>query len=160
MGKSNWLFAFGLLLIIVLAFGGYLYYHYQSVASVTNLDVQLSSIRIDQVSWTGTDLSFTLQIYNPNPITTKVGNFHAQFAANNQPLTRVALSEFDIAPGQTVEKTIPVRLAHLDVGMALLSAIREREVTWQADGAYTLILPFGMTYDYTFSLSSKSTSST
>lgn len=155
--KNNWPIIVSIFTILLICLGGYAYYHYQTLTNVKNLDVKLAEVQLEDITWTYTDLLFIISIHNPNPIKTTVGNFEATIHTNQQPLTRVELPAFTIQSQETRIQPIAVRVSHLDIGLALFTAIKERQVNWNIDGSYTLLLPFGFEYDYTFSFNNDRT---
>lgn len=148
-----------ILALILIGIGGYAYYHYLTLTNVKNLDVRLQRAALHDITWTHSDLQFTIALHNPNAIKTTVGDFHASIGANEQPLATVELPAFTIQPQETITKDIPLRVSHFDVGLALFTAIKERRATWHITGTYTLLLPFGIEYDYAFSFTNDNTSS-
>ena len=86
-------------------------------------------------------------VYNPNKKSVTIGNLNAEIGANKIPLTFVNIPRTQIEGMQTVRTTIPVKISYLDVGMAVLTAIQDREVNWYINGTYTLE-PIGLTIPF------------
>jgi len=141
------------IVVLLLCVGGYAYYQYQTITSVRHLDVDLRNIAVTNVTWTTSTVDFTLSVYNPNKIPASVGDFNALVQANGVQLSAVALPAFTIRQGDTLFQSVTVTVSHVDAGLALFNAFKERQVDWNVQGQYTMHLPFGFTHTYDFSFS-------
>ena len=129
----------------------YTYVAYQKVIAIKNLDVTLLEISAGEFTWTSFTLGIALNVYNPNDIDVKVGNFTARAFANNIQMAEVRLPEpVPIAKHTAVQKVFNLKINYLDAGVALLQAIKEKQVTWRVQGEYAVQLPLGLTYPFTF----------
>lgn len=142
--------------IIFLVLAGvaiYTYTAYQKVTAIKNLDVTLVQIAANEFTLSSFNLGITFDIYNPNDIDVEVGKFSARTFANNIQLADITLSEtLPIAKHTTARKIFYLRIHYLDVGIALLQAIREKHVTWRVQGEYDVQLPLGLAYPFTFNI--------
>jgi LEA14-like dessication related protein len=142
--------------IIFLVLAGiaiYTYTAYQQVTAIKNLDVTLVQISANEFTLSSFNLGITLDIYNPNEIDVEVGNFSARTFANNIQLADITLSEpIPIAKHTTARKIFYLRIHYLEIGLALIQAIREKQVSWRVQGQYAVQLPLGLAYPFTFEL--------
>ena len=140
--------------IIFLVLAGvaiYTYTAYQKVTAIKNLDVTLVQISANEFTFSSFNLGITLDIYNPNEIDVEVGNFTARTFANNIQLADITFSEpIPIAKHTTARKIFYLRIHYLEVGLALIQAIREKQVSWHVQGEYDVQLPLGLAYPFTF----------
>lgn len=120
------------------------------IGAVSTLQIGLSEITIDQVSWTDIHLNFKIIIHNPNIVSVTIDRFHARIHANKVRITTIELLEpIKIAPGQAITKEFSIVVDYLDVGEAIINAIRQRKIEWTIEGEYFFNL-FGITIPYTF----------
>lgn len=137
-------------IIIVLGLIGI--FAFLKISAVTNLQVALSEITIDQVSWTDMHLNFEIVIQNPNVVSVTIDRFHARLYANKERVATVELLDpVKIPPGGTITKEFNIVISYLEVGEAIISAIRERKIEWTIEGEYFFRL-FGITIPYTFEM--------
>ncbi len=142
-----------IIFLILAGIAIYTYVAYQKVTAVRNLDVTLVQINANEFTLSSFNLGITLDIYNPNEIDVKVGRFTARTFANDIKLAEITLSEpIPIAKHTTARKMFSLKIHYLDIGVALIQAIRERQVTWRVQGEYDVQLPLGLVYPFTFDL--------
>lgn len=143
-----------ILAIIFLILAGvaiYTYTAYQQVTAVKNLEVTLLEISAGEFTWTSFTLGIALNVYNPNEIDVEVGNFTMRASANNVQVAEIQIPEpIPIAKHNSVQKVFNLKINYLDAGVALLQAIKEKQVTWRVQGEYAVQLPLGLTYPFTF----------
>jgi len=144
---------FGIILAILLVVGGFVYNEYQKVKAVKNLDVQLLDVTIEKISLQGIQLGFEIEIYNPNEIDVTVGAFNARIHANDIPLANISIPEPTNIPSlQSIQRKFSMNFGVLDLGIAVVRAIQQKEVVWKVQGEYVMQLPFGITYPYQFEI--------
>lgn len=136
--------------ILFLALGIYAYLLYQSITDIKNLDVSLKGIRAEEFTLSKFTLVIDLDIYNPNKHDVTVGNFSAQAYSNDRLLATVDLESFKIPAQRSHPIEYHLGINYLDVGIALIQAIKDKQVTWRVNGEYVLYLPLGFTYPYKF----------
>lgn len=139
-----------IILVILLLVAGFTYYQYKKITSVRNLEVDLVKAELEEISLTGLTVGFTIDVFNPNSIGVNVGNLRARIFANNVSLAVVELPSFDLKAKGSLQHHFSVRLNYLDLGSALVSAIKEWNLSWRIEGVYELRLPFGFVYPYRF----------
>jgi len=145
--KRHWLFFGFVLLIVLLGIAAYI-----AVTAIKSVQVNLVEVSLDQVSWTGMRIGFTVRVYNPNPFSITVGRFSANAYANDIFLTAVSLEPFKLPAMQSVDQHFSVDVRYAQVGTALLRAFQEKDARWKIEGEYVLRLPLGITYPYKFEI--------
>lgn len=151
--KNKILIVCAIIFLILAGVAIYTYTAYQQVTAIKNLDVSLVQVSANEFTLSSFNLGITLDIYNPNEVDVEVGRFTARTSANNVQLADITLSEpIPIAKHITARKIFYLRIHYLEVGLALIQAIREKQVTWRVQGEYDVQLPLGLTYPFTFDL--------
>ena len=155
--RQNWQ-VLAAIIGIILVLCIFAYNEYQGIKAVKELKITLVEARIEKIELARTTLVFTLNAYNPNKVDVRVGTLQATIYANGAAITSVELPEPVMIPsGESYQQYFLIQLNHLDLGMALIKAIKEKTISWTIRGNYLLQLPFGIDYPYTFELSSKDT---
>ena len=158
MKKSRLLWTIAAIIIIVLLCIAFVAYNeYQKLKAVRNLDVKLTDVKIEDLSWTKLTLGFAINVHNPNKIDVNVGDFKATIYANEVPLTAFELTPTSIPAQQSIQKKFSAQFDLLDLGTAFLKAVKEKRLVWMIQGEYTLNLPFGIKYPYKFSKTMETT---
>lgn len=136
--------------IIVLGLIGI--FAFLKISAVTNLQVVLSEITIDQVSWTDMHLNFKIIIHNPNVVSVTIDRFHGRLFANDVRVATIELLDpVKIPAGDAITKDFSIVISFLDVGEVIIKSIRERKIEWKLEGEYFFNL-FGITLPYTFEM--------
>ena len=136
--------------IIVLALVGI--FAFLKISAITNLQVGLSEVTLDQVSWQDMHLTFKIVIHNPNIVSVTIDRFHARIFANEIRIATIELLQpSKIMPGESLTKEFSIVISYFDVGEAIINAIRERKIEWKIEGEYFFRL-FGITMPYTFEM--------
>jgi LEA14-like dessication related protein len=149
--RKTLLIVFAIICLILAGIALYTYVAYQKVTAIKNLDVTLLEISAGEFTWTSFTLGIALNVYNPNDIDVKVGNFTARAFANNIQVASVQLPEpVPIAKHTAVQKIFNLKINYLDAGAVLLQAIKDKQVFWRVQGEYDVQLPLGLTYPFTF----------
>lgn len=149
--KKNWLWPVVVIfLIVALLVGVFVYYEYQKVTAVKNLEVSFVSAEVEKLSIAGMTLGFTVNIRNPNDISVDVGAFNVYVSANDVPLTYFGLPPMEIPAKESVQQHFSADFGYLDLGSSLVKAIKEKQLVWKIRGEYVLELPFNMKYAYKF----------
>jgi len=143
--KRHWLFFGFVLLIVLLGIAAYI-----AVTAIKSVQVNLLEVSLDQVSWTGMRIGFTVRVYNPNPFSITVGRFSANTYANDIFLTAVSLEPFKLPAMQSVDQHFSADVSYAQIGTALLKAIQDKNVNWKVEGEYVLTMPLGITYSNEF----------
>ena len=131
----------GIILAVLLIAGIVGYNAYQNYV-VKDLQVGLSKVSLNEITLSTTTIGVTLQVYNPSIVTAKVGSLEAGLAANGVPLARLKEAGFDVPPKQSVERDFNIKLSNIDLGLSLINAIKNRQISWQVKGNYTMDLLF------------------
>ncbi len=149
--RKTLLIVSAIICLILAGIALYTYVAYQKVTAIRNLDVTLLEISAGEFTWTSFTLGIALNVYNPNDIDVKVGNFTARAFANNIKVAEVRLPEpVPIAKHTAVQKIFNLKINYLDAGAVILQAIKDKHVTWRVQGEYDVQLPLGLTYPFTF----------
>ncbi len=141
-----------ILCALLVAVALYTYFAYEKVTALKNLDVKLVSIRAEEFKINRFTLVIDLDIYNPNEKEVSVGDFTAQAYSNDVLLATVDLPAFKIPSQRSHPTEYHLGINYIDVGFALLQALKEKKVTWQVNGTYFIQLPLGVAYPYTFDI--------
>jgi len=130
----------GIIVVVLLAVG---LIFYQQTA-VKRLDVQFESIRVISLDFSGVTLEATVALHNPSLLPATVGRVEATIHANDVALASVQSAEPFTIPRQTTHsESFVVKLDYLDIGLSLVNAIRQRDVTWHIEGTYYVDLWMG-----------------
>ena len=153
MRKKRVLWIVLVLLVLIISVGLFVaYQQYQQYRAIKQLDVSLLRVTFEEVKLTSVRLRVELSISNPNTIDVSVGKFNATVFANSIPIALLSSEKLVLPAQESLEKQVSVELDYLDVGVVLLRALKDKQVTWSVKGEYVLELPFGMTYPYHFEL--------
>ncbi len=139
---------FLLALIISLA----IFQQYKQAERIKQLDVDLVSATIDEIKLTSVKIGLTFSIHNPNKKDVTIGNFTAKVSTNDKTITDITLPQFTLPAQKTTLRTIKFRVNYLDLGVAAIESIRQKQANWQVQGKYYLQLPFGIQYPYEFNI--------
>jgi len=143
--KRHWLFLGFVILILLLGIASYI-----AVTAVKSVQVNLVEVSLDQVSWTGMRIGFTVRIYNPNPFSITIQRFSARAHANDVFLTDVSLEPFKLPAMQSVDQHFSADVSYAQIGTASLKALQDKNVNWRVEGEYVLTMPLGITYGNEF----------
>lgn len=135
------------IVIVLIILGAITYTQYKEIEKIKELDIKLEKVTIKETKLTSITLDSTIKMYNPNKQPVTIGELNAELGANRVPLTQIKMPATRIEGMQEILTIIPVKISYLDVGMAILTAIQEKEATWYINGTYTLE-PIGITIPF------------
>ena len=143
---KHWIFIVLIILLGVIGFAAYL-----KLSAVRNIELEIAKVEVDQFTFTNFRLTLTVNIFNPNERPVTIDRFNARVYANNVFITSIVLAEpITIGAMDGVTQQFSATINYLDLGAAMLQAVKAKGVHWRVKGEYLLKLPFWITFPYQF----------
>ncbi|MBI4146855.1 LEA type 2 family protein [Candidatus Woesearchaeota archaeon] len=134
---------------LVIALGAVGYYQYSLIEQI---DAQIVSSSVKDLSLSGATLVFTMAITNPSAVTLDVQRLHLELYAQGVHVGDIDSSEqLLLAAGETVRRDFELKVRFADLGQSLLKALQQGSVDWEIHGLADIKF-FGFMYQHSFAI--------